>query len=485
MLAELSGRGGRCFPEVGIHCRTASWSSRILVPPAAQVAVAAAAIAVAVALSYLSFSRINYDRTVADREGAVIRAETANADLQDELAKLRDQLALALREAEQAKARSSALASQADTLDSSQNKAIQQRTDLRQPLPTPDATAAAQIGRLTRTLEQSQRELHQAEAQRAALALRLSRIDKDRSDQQSHHDQYKAALDAAAKKLQQVSGERDKVVFERDRLRARIAEIEQKRSDRQSSRLQQLGAEFRSTGLATGELAQSEAGLPQPELPISDAPPEPKPESPSFAEFTQQAIDEFRRILASTGLNVERLFPQFKQRRAEGGPFVPPPKGDQPPGISTDKLEAMRSLIKSLPLSVPLDHYQLESRFGPRHDPFNHRLSFHTGLDLSAPYMSSVYATAGGVVTYAGYRSDYGKVVEIDHGNGIATVYGHLHRYIVAVGQTVAEHSQIGFLGTTGRSSGPHVHYEVLVNDEPQDPEKFIGLAGVIPAAEK
>jgi murein DD-endopeptidase MepM/ murein hydrolase activator NlpD len=454
------------------------------VPPAAQVAAAAAAIA-AVALSYLSFGWINYDRAVADREGAVIRAETANADLQDELAKLRDQLALALGEAGQAKARSPALASQAGTLDGSQSKAIQQRTDLRQPLPTSDATAAAQIGQLTRTLEQTQRELHQAEVQRAALALRLSRIDKDRSDQQSHHDQYKAALDAAAKKLQQVSAERDKVVSERDRLRARIAEIEQKRSERQSLRLQQLGAEFRLTGSVMGEPGQSESGPPQTELPIPDAPPEPKPESRSFAEFTQQAIDQFRRILASTGLNVERLFPQFRQNRAEGGPFFLPPKGDLPPGISTDKLEAMRSLIKSLPLSAPLDHYQLESRFGQRHDPFNRRLSFHTGLDLSAPYMSRVYATAAGVVTYAGYRSDYGKVVEIDHGNGIATVYGHLHRSIVAVGQSVAEHSQIGFLGTTGRSSGPHVHYEVIVNDEPQDPEKFIGLARVIPAAEK
>jgi len=232
--------------------------------------------------------------------------------------------------------------------------------------------------------------------------------------------------------------------------------------------------------------SQSAAGLPRAETVISDAPPEPEEKSPSVAQLARQAVAEVRRLLASTGLNVDRLFPQLAQDRGgQGGPFVAPPKADPPDTMTQDKMAELRSLMKSLPLSVPLDYYQLESRFGPRHDPFNHRSSFHTGIDLSAPYMSPVHATAAGIVTFAGYRSDYGKVIEIDHGNGIATLYAHLHRYIVSVGQRVAEHEQVGFLGSSGRSSGPHVHYEVLVNDEPQDPEKFIGLARVIPAAER
>ena len=240
---------------------------------------------------------------------------------------------------------------------------------------------------------------------------------------------------------------------------------------------------FRRIGLITTDDAETRADSPRPEVVISDAPLDAERES--LGEVARRAIDELRRLLASTGLNVERLFPQFAPNHPEGGPFVPPPKGNQPAEMSPDKLEAIRSLLKSLPVATPLDSYQLESRFGPRYDPFNHRLSFHTGLDLSAPYMSPVYATAAGTVTYAGYYSDYDKVVEIDHGNGIATLYAHLHRFTVAVGQRVAEHEQIGFLGSTGRSSGPHVHYEVRVNDEPQDPEKFIGLARVIPAAER
>ena len=162
---------------------------------------------------------------------------------------------------------------------------------------------------------------------------------------------------------------------------------------------------------------------------------------------------EFARVLATAGLNIQRVFSQLGLNRAAGGPLVPPRKGPLS-GIEPDKLEGIRGLIKSLPLSVPLKYFRLESRFGPRRDPFNRRPSFHTGLDLSAPYMSPIYATAAGIVTYAGYRNGYGRVVEIDHRNAISTVYGHMHRYMVSVGQRVSEHAQIGSLGSTGRSSG-------------------------------
>ena len=150
--------------------------------------------------------------------------------------------------------------------------------------------------------------------------------------------------------------------------------------------------------------------------------------------------------------------------------------------MSPEKAAALRSLIKTLPVSAPLESYELGSPFGVRGDPINGHSAYHTGIDLRAPYMTPVYATAAGVVTYSGYRDDYGKVVEIDHGNGISSRYAHLHRQTVSVGQRVAGRSQIGFLGSTGRATGPHVHYEVLVNGEPQDPEKFLALARVVAA---
>ena len=202
------------------------------------------------------------------------------------------------------------------------------------------------------------------------------------------------------------------------------------------------------------------------------------------AEQTAPAVSAFaeiERVLASAGIDVKHRLGQFTVTPGTGGPFTPAPRGQHGAiPMNLEKLAALRMLVKELPVSAPLEAYKLSSSFGERIDPINGHSSQHTGVDLKASYMSPVYATAAGVVTYSGYRGGYGKVVEIDHGNGISTRYAHLHRQTVSVGHRVAVHSQIGFLGSTGRSTGPHVHYEVLVNGEPQDPEKFLELTHLV-----
>jgi murein DD-endopeptidase MepM/ murein hydrolase activator NlpD len=195
------------------------------------------------------------------------------------------------------------------------------------------------------------------------------------------------------------------------------------------------------------------------------------------------AVDQFARVLASAGVDVRHLFTQYGVNRGEGGPVVPLARGQVVQDTMTpEKLAALRAMVKVLPVHAPLDSYEVSSPFGPRGDPEDGRGEFHTGVDLRAPYDSPVYATAPGVVTYAGYRDDYGKIVEIDHGNGIATRYAHLHAFTVSVGQRVGLHQQIGYLGSTGRATGPHTHYEVVVNGEPQDPQKFINLGRYVPS---
>ena len=114
------------------------------------------------------------------------------------------------------------------------------------------------------------------------------------------------------------------------------------------------------------------------------------------------------------------------------------------------------------------------SRFGYRRDPFTHKTRFHSGVDIGAAFKSPVIATGRGVVSFSGYERYYGNVVRIDHGYGYETVYAHLAKRLVEEGQAVERYDKIGLLGSTGRSTGPHIHYEVRINGKPVDPEKYI-----------
>jgi len=119
-------------------------------------------------------------------------------------------------------------------------------------------------------------------------------------------------------------------------------------------------------------------------------------------------------------------------------------------------------------------HGQITGGFGQRMDPLNGEAAVHNGIDISAPSGTEVQVTADGVVTYASREAGYGNEVLVDHGGGILTKYGHLRRIDVVVGQEVREGQVIGTVGLTGRSTGPHLHYEVIVHQTPVNPAKFL-----------
>ena len=112
--------------------------------------------------------------------------------------------------------------------------------------------------------------------------------------------------------------------------------------------------------------------------------------------------------------------------------------------------------------------------FGERVDPFNGEGAFHSGVDISCAYGQPVLAPADGVVSYADFYNGYGRMIQIDHGKGVSTRYGHLSGFAVADGQTVHEGQVIGYVGLSGRSTGPHLHYEVRIHDTPVNPHKFL-----------
>jgi murein DD-endopeptidase MepM/ murein hydrolase activator NlpD len=141
-----------------------------------------------------------------------------------------------------------------------------------------------------------------------------------------------------------------------------------------------------------------------------------------------------------------------------------------------DQMNQLLMGMRHVPLTTPVMGGQFErtSGFGPRVDPFTGRYAFHPGLDFAGPWGAVVHSTAPGTVVWAGGRGSYGNMVEIDHGFGIHTRYGHLSSILVQVGAKVGKGSPIGKLGSTGRSTGPHVHYEVWYDDVVRNPSRFI-----------
>ena len=129
---------------------------------------------------------------------------------------------------------------------------------------------------------------------------------------------------------------------------------------------------------------------------------------------------------------------------------------------------------KHVPFGSPLKETKISSSFGVRRDPFTRRWRKHDGLDLKGTYKDTVYSTGGGYVEKASYYGGYGRCVIINHGKGYKTMYAHLSRIYVVKGEYVNDHHIIGRVGSTGHSTGTHLHYEIFKNEKSIDPEKFI-----------
>lgn len=128
----------------------------------------------------------------------------------------------------------------------------------------------------------------------------------------------------------------------------------------------------------------------------------------------------------------------------------------------------------SVPSRMPLEHARVSSSYGMRDHPVLRKRARHNGIDLAAPTGTPIYATADGIVERANYFGSYGNYIQIGHGNAIETRFAHLSRIIVSDGQQVRKGDLIGYVGSTGRSTGPHLHYEVRIAGEPVDPRPFM-----------
>jgi len=186
-------------------------------------------------------------------------------------------------------------------------------------------------------------------------------------------------------------------------------------------------------------------------------------------------------VLRRQGINVPS-----SAGSAIGGPLIELKSGDDflDAVSSLDgalaNLTVLRKFTQSVPMGSPTPGQSISSRYGARKDPFTGRKAVHGGLDFRAKTGVAVLATGSGKVTKAGRLGGYGKLVEIKHANGITTRYAHLSRILVKVGQVVVKGKTVGKVGSTGRSTGPHLHYEVRHSGKTVDPLKYVRMAKAV-----
>jgi murein DD-endopeptidase MepM/ murein hydrolase activator NlpD len=211
----------------------------------------------------------------------------------------------------------------------------------------------------------------------------------------------------------------------------------------------------------------------------------------SVEDTMESRMRRMRGVFTDLGLDMAQL-ESSTPRAAMGGPFVPL---KLPPGagaferqlyrinITRAQVERLNRTLTLVPYRKPvIGEVEFTSGFGIRSDPFLGRPAMHTGLDFRAAMGDPVRATANGKVVSSGWAGGYGRMVEVDHGNGLSTRYGHLSEINVKVGDAIKIGQVIGAVGSTGRSTGPHLHYETRIDGEAVDPQKFL-RAGVRLAA--
>lgn len=194
------------------------------------------------------------------------------------------------------------------------------------------------------------------------------------------------------------------------------------------------------------------------------------------------AIDELNvrselieKIIGSIGIKIPQNDDSDAKHR--GGLFI-----EQPDAETDDllhKADKYLDTIRALPLGAPVPG-SITSRFGKRKDPINKKSAFHPGVDIRGKRGEKIYATADGVVIKAFRNGGYGNYVLIDHGNGYTTSFAHMQKYLVQKGDRIVRGQVIGLIGNSGRSTGPHLHYEIALDDKVINPHKFMKIASLL-----
>ena len=304
------------------------------------------------------------------------------------------------------------------------------------------------------------------------IGAMISSIDDGKNKDNKKFDQYKRQAQLVEDKIKQITDEkdwlssetlseraslseallqRDIIASERDALKKQIDELEDTIEDIKKAEMEVLE---RIDGVADKEMSK-----------------------------IKSAINSINQALKSKGLYFNALA-NSKRKNSSGGPYVPDRQNmandkkldDKISAIfkNYDDLEYYKEVVQYIPMGKPVWSYWVTSQFGSRSDPFNGKRARHKGMDLASRTGNKIKVKAKGKVTRAEFAGGYGNLVVVDHGNGFQTKYAHLHKIYVKKGQYVEYDDTLGEVGSTGRSTGPHLHYEVLYMGKNVDPMPFL-----------
>lgn len=378
--------------------------------------------------------------------------------------------------------------------DALEDKVASMRGEVRQ-LEESREQLEATIARLNESLKITEQNLASLQKERDQLSARLEETASSLSSSQASVEDLTGRLTTTTAELEETRKVRDELAMIRERLEQDLAR-DRKTLASANGRNLLVETRLERTDVALGIAISERANLEEERDTLStrvqeldnrlvDVHESQRELLTRLADRTRDNLVIFEKTIGMTGLDVAQLVETATAgRTARGGPYVaamealdlPKEYEDAVVRLDTemDRWETLQRLLQSLPLAAPVDQYRLTSGFGKRVDPLNRRPAVHYGLDFAASVKTTIYAPAPGKVTYAGWKGNYGRFVEIDHGFGLKTRYGHLHSIDVKKGQTVEFRDRIAKLGNSGRSTGPHLHYEVTLNGRPINPKKFL-----------
>lgn len=412
----------RVFPERQIHLRTRGRISFFRVPQWAQLTTTSLAIVFTGWVGYSTFSYIQHDEIVGAKNSMISDARQAYDDLLSDVTAYQRRFVELTRE-------------------------LEDNHNLMLSLVERNATLQRSLSTVEKRLENTESERENVAGAREVLRDKLGRLENDMRSLSTKNFSLRDNLMTVETDLQTVVRERDEAHHHNAELQSQVAMLED-----------------RLNGLQTAQDTAVE----------------------KMTERTMEYIGSLEKVVEIAGIEVDSLLASSDEivgKVAQGGPFIPI-KPEEAGGHLMQKLtrlddhlgqwETLQAVMARLPLAAPLNTYYVTSSFGKRRDPLNKRWSAHYGVDFGGPMRSPVYAPAAGIVKQAGAKGRYGRFIEIDHGSGIVTRYGHLNKIMVKRGDKIDFRQKIAELGSSGRSTGPHLHYEIVFNGKPKDPMRFI-----------